>query len=119
LFDAADAIDELGLPDVSLLDLAGQAPQNRTVLSQFHTYGPDEFYMLRDLRHSTTTVLARRLSSSTLVCSSDMMTSRFCGLTTIRAPPMGILPPREGLAYRVTCADTASHFPFLRAQTSV
>jgi choline-sulfatase len=41
----------LGLPGVSLLDLAGQPPQNRTVLSQFHTYGPDAFYMLRDLRH--------------------------------------------------------------------
>jgi len=48
---AADAIAELGLPGVSLLDLAGQPPQNRTVLSQFHTYGPDAFYMLRALRH--------------------------------------------------------------------
>jgi choline-sulfatase len=48
---AADAIAELALPGVSLLDLAGQPPQNRTVLSQFHTYGPDAFYMLRDLRH--------------------------------------------------------------------
>ena len=26
-------------------------PQDRTVLSQFHTYGPDAFYMLRDQRH--------------------------------------------------------------------
>ena len=48
---ASDAIAELGLPGVSLLDLAGQPPQDRTVLSQFHTYGPDAFYMLRDLRH--------------------------------------------------------------------
>ncbi len=48
---ASDAIAELGLPDVSLLDLAGQTPQNRTVLSEFHTYGPDAFYMLRGLRH--------------------------------------------------------------------
>ena len=35
---AADATAELGLPGASLLDLAGQPPQNRTVLSQFHTY---------------------------------------------------------------------------------
>ena len=48
---AADAIAELGLPGVSLLDIAARPPQNRTVLSQFHTYGPDGFYMLRDLRH--------------------------------------------------------------------
>ena len=48
---AADAIAELGLPGLSLPGLAGQPPQNRTVLSQFHTYGPDAFYMLRDLRH--------------------------------------------------------------------
>jgi hypothetical protein len=31
--------------------LWGQPPQNRTVLSEFHTYGPDAFYMLRELRH--------------------------------------------------------------------
>ncbi len=48
---AADAIAELRLTGVSLLDLAGQPPQDRTVLSQFHTYGPDAFYMLRDRRH--------------------------------------------------------------------
>jgi choline-sulfatase len=48
---AADAIDELALPGVSLLDLAGQPSRDRTVLSEFHTYGPNAFYMLRDLRH--------------------------------------------------------------------
>ncbi|MFL5269649.1 MAG: sulfatase-like hydrolase/transferase [Stellaceae bacterium] len=48
---AADAIDELALPGVSLLDLADQPPRDRTVLSEFHTYGPNAFYMLRDLRH--------------------------------------------------------------------
>jgi choline-sulfatase len=48
---ASDAIAELGLSGVSLLDLAGQPPKDRTVLSEFHTYGPDAFYMLRDLRH--------------------------------------------------------------------
>jgi choline-sulfatase len=48
---ASDAITELALPGVSLLNLAGQPPQNRTVLSEFHTYGPDAFYMLRTLRH--------------------------------------------------------------------
>jgi choline-sulfatase len=36
---------------VSLLDLADQPPKDRTVLSEFHTYGPDAFYMLRELRH--------------------------------------------------------------------
>jgi choline-sulfatase len=41
----------LGLPGVSLLELARKPPQNRTVLSQFHTYGPAAFYMLRDLQH--------------------------------------------------------------------
>src|SRR5207249_5402655 len=35
---AADAIAELGLPGASLLDLAGQPPQNRTVLSQLQPY---------------------------------------------------------------------------------
>jgi choline-sulfatase len=48
---APDAIAELGLPGMSLLDLAGQPPRDRTVLSQFHTYGPDAFYMLREPRH--------------------------------------------------------------------
>lgn len=47
---ASDAIDELGLSGVSMLQLAGTPPQDRTVLSQFHTYGPDAFYMLRDRR---------------------------------------------------------------------
>ena len=48
---APDAISELGLPGVSMLDLARRPAQDRTVLSQFHTYGPDAFYMLRTLRH--------------------------------------------------------------------
>jgi choline-sulfatase len=48
---ASDAISELGLPGVSLLDLAGLPPKDRTVLSEFHTYDPDAFYMLRELRH--------------------------------------------------------------------
>ena len=48
---ASEAISELGLPGASLLDLANQPSQNRTVLSEFHTYGPDAFYMLRTLRH--------------------------------------------------------------------
>jgi choline-sulfatase len=48
---ASEAISELGLPGASLLDLANQPPQNRTVLSEFHTYGPNAFYMLRALRH--------------------------------------------------------------------
>ena len=33
------------------LHLAGRPPKDRTVLSEFHTYGPDAFYMLRELRH--------------------------------------------------------------------
>jgi choline-sulfatase len=48
---APDAIAELDLPGASLLDLAGRPPKDRTVLSEFHTYGPDAFYMLRGLRH--------------------------------------------------------------------
>jgi len=48
---ASEAISELGLPGASLLDLANQPSQNRTVLSEFHTYGPDAFYMLRTLRN--------------------------------------------------------------------
>jgi len=48
---ARDAIDEMELPGVSLLRLAGAPPRDRTVLSQFHTYGPDAFYMLRDRRY--------------------------------------------------------------------
>jgi len=48
---ASDAIAELGLPGASLLDLAGQPARNRTVLSEFHTYGPNAFYMLRDQRY--------------------------------------------------------------------
>ncbi len=48
---APDAVTELGLPGASLLDLAGRPAQDRAVLSEFHTYGPDAFYMLRGLRH--------------------------------------------------------------------
>ena len=48
---ASDAIAELGLPGVSLLDLARESPKDRTVLSESHTYGPNAFYMLRDQRH--------------------------------------------------------------------
>lgn len=48
---ASDAIAELELSGVSLLDLAGESPKDRTVLSEFHTYGPNAFYMLRDERH--------------------------------------------------------------------
>ena len=46
---APDAIAELGLPGVSLLDLAGRLPKDRTVLSEFHTYGPDAFYRHRQV----------------------------------------------------------------------
>jgi choline-sulfatase len=48
---ASDAIAELELPGVSLLDLAVASPKDRTVVSEFHTYGPNAFYMLRDQRH--------------------------------------------------------------------
>ena len=48
---ARDAIDELGLPGASLLDLAPAPPQDRAALSQLHTNTPDGFYMLRTLRH--------------------------------------------------------------------
>jgi choline-sulfatase len=48
---ASEAMEELRLPGTSLLGLASQPSIDRTVLSEFHTYGPDAFYMLRDLRH--------------------------------------------------------------------
>lgn len=48
---AHDAIAELGLAGASLLDLANAPPQDRAALSEFHTYGPDAFTMLRTLRH--------------------------------------------------------------------
>jgi len=48
---ASEAIEELRLPGTSLRGLASQPSIDRTVLSEFHTYGPDAFYMLRDLRH--------------------------------------------------------------------
>jgi choline-sulfatase len=46
-----DAIAEYGLPGTSLLRLAMAPAEERVALSQFHTYGPDAFYMLRTLRH--------------------------------------------------------------------
>jgi choline-sulfatase len=48
---APDAISELGLQGISLLNLASRPSEDRTVLSEFHTYGPDGFYMLRAMRH--------------------------------------------------------------------
>jgi choline-sulfatase len=48
---AAEAIGALGLSGASLLDLAGVPAQDRAALSEFHTYGPDGFTMLRTLRH--------------------------------------------------------------------
>lgn len=45
-----DAIGELGLTGASLLSLAGKPDQDRTALSEFHTYGPDGFAMMRTLR---------------------------------------------------------------------
>ena len=46
-----DAIAEYQLPGTSLLRLANAPAEDRVALSQFHTYGPDAFYMLRTLRH--------------------------------------------------------------------
>lgn len=48
---AGDAIAENGLPGTSLLRLAKAPAEDRAALSEFHTYGPDAFYMLRTLRH--------------------------------------------------------------------
>jgi choline-sulfatase len=48
---AGDAIAEHGLPGASLLRLAGAPTEDRAALSEFHTYGPDAFYMLRTPRH--------------------------------------------------------------------
>jgi choline-sulfatase len=47
----ADAIAAHDLPGTSLLRLANAPAEDRAALSQFHTYGPDAFYMLRTLRH--------------------------------------------------------------------
>ncbi len=47
---APDAIAELGLPGVSLLDLAGRPTQDRAALSELHTYCPDGVFMLRTPR---------------------------------------------------------------------
>jgi choline-sulfatase len=46
-----DAIAENHLPGASLLRLANAPAEDRAALSEFHTYGPDAFYMLRTLRH--------------------------------------------------------------------
>jgi choline-sulfatase len=48
---APDAIADLELPGTSLLGLAAAPAQDRVAFSEFHTYGPDGFYMLRTLRH--------------------------------------------------------------------
>lgn len=48
---AGDAIVELGLPGLSLLQLANAPDADRAALSQLHTNTPDGFYMLRTLRH--------------------------------------------------------------------
>ncbi len=48
---AGQAIGAHGLPGASMLRLAGSPPEDRAALSEFHTYGPDGFYMLRTLRH--------------------------------------------------------------------
>lgn len=47
---AGDAVQELGLPGSSLLDLAGKPTQDRAALSEFHTYGPDGMAMIRTPR---------------------------------------------------------------------
>ena len=46
-----NAIAENDLPGTSLLRLANTQAEDRAALSEFHTYGPDAFYMLRTLRH--------------------------------------------------------------------
>jgi choline-sulfatase len=46
-----DAIESFGLPGASLLGLTQARPGERVALSEFHTYGPDAFYMLRTGRH--------------------------------------------------------------------
>jgi len=46
-----DAIAENHLPGASLLRLANAPAEDRAALSEFHTYGPDAFYMLRTLRY--------------------------------------------------------------------
>lgn len=48
---AGDAIAAHDLPGASLLRLANAPAQDRVALSEFHTYGPDAFYMLRSLTH--------------------------------------------------------------------
>ena len=47
----AVGISDSALPGKSLLRLANTPAEDRAALSEFHTYGPDAFYMLRTLRH--------------------------------------------------------------------
>jgi choline-sulfatase len=48
---AADAIAAHDLPGTSLLRLTDAPAGDRVALSEFHTYGPDAFYMLRGGRY--------------------------------------------------------------------
>ena len=53
---SATILDAVGvrdapLPGASLLRLANSPSEDRAALSEFHTYGPDAFYMLRTLTH--------------------------------------------------------------------
>lgn len=47
---AGEAVQELGLQGISLLELAGKSTQDRAALSEFHTYGPDGMAMIRTPR---------------------------------------------------------------------
>lgn len=47
----AVGVRDANLPGKSLLRLADAPPEDRVAFSEFHTYGPDAFYMLRTLRH--------------------------------------------------------------------
>ncbi len=47
----AVGVHDADLPGRSLLRLANAPAEDRAALSEFHTYGPDAFYMLRTLRH--------------------------------------------------------------------
>ncbi|MSP00382.1 MAG: sulfatase [Acetobacteraceae bacterium] len=46
-----DAVARYGLPGESLLRLTAAPAGDRAALSEFHTYGPDAFYMLRTERY--------------------------------------------------------------------
>ncbi len=47
----AVGVRDVVLPGASLLRLANAPAEDRAALSEFHTYGPDAFYMLRTLTH--------------------------------------------------------------------